>query len=101
MSAISFRENSKNERSEHSLSALGVVVSLFLHKKSGRLIIMNKNRSDFLCKNRLTTTQERLAIVSMPNVTGFELIGAASSRRDIDTGAAKAELSLRDYLISL
>ena len=77
-----------------------VVVSLSLHKKSGRLIIMNKNRSDFLCKNRLTTTQERLAIVS-PNVTGFELIGAASSRRDIDTGAAKAGLSLRDYLISL
>ena len=78
-----------------------VVVSLSLHKKSGRLIIMNKNRSDFLCKDRLTTTQERLAIVSTPNVTGFELIGAASSRRDIDTGAAKAELSLRDYLISL
>ena len=49
----------------------------------------------------MTTTQERIAIVSTPNVTGFELIGAASSRRDIDTGAAKAGLSLRDYLISL
>ena len=48
-----------------------VVVSLSLHKKSGRLIIMNKNWSDFLCKNRLTTTQERLAIVSTPNVYGL------------------------------
>ena len=59
--AISFHGNLKNERSEHSLSALGVVVNLFLYKKSGRLIIMNKNRSDFLCKDRLTTAQERIA----------------------------------------
>ena len=50
---------------------------------------------------RKNERSERLAIVSTPNVTGSELIGAASSRRDIDTAAAKAGLSLRDYLISL